>query len=648
VARIFISYRREDSDIWVGRLVDELRQHFPPEHIFQDISSIDPGADFRTVLNEALATAAATLVVIGPRWLSATDKQGRKRLENPADLVRQEVAESLRRAGVRVFPLLVNDAEMPAEEDLPEPLKALAHRQAFELTVRHWTNDVEQLVLTLRRAPGLADDRRAGEDIARQRAEEEAMRRKAVTGSQRRAADEQVKKSADEEARPKPEEARRRGEEENQCGAAEEIAPSGIAPPQAPWRRWKAFAGIGAIIGVAALAMFFLGENRPKPATPTPAAPAEKPTVSSTPPAVALPTEKPSAPFTPPAAAPSSPKSQAVAPAKVATGAKEFREATGGQAMTPAELTAELRGGNDQFVQLVQLANGRLASASRREVKIWNLTTLREESAITDATRPIAALDNKILASRGGKVVVWGPSSAPEAKSLDEVEGGSWFDLDDLAVGHGKVIGCSLVGGIAVWSLATGKLERRIKERLVVKLLLLRDGRLVIGRTNGMIEIWNVSSGEPQILVREGTSSNDWIMALVELHDGRLAYTTQGGTAVNIWSHISNKKESVAFTPGTRASGSETTLATTPGTRPYGLAVLADGQLAILEQGGEKNRVSIWNRDASQRNGLFEFDSKLTGQFSFGANLVPLQDGRFATGGYGRVQIWRLPRATGS
>jgi WD40 repeat protein len=322
-------------------------------------------------------------------------------------------------------------------------------------------------------------------------------------------------------------------------------------------------------------------------------------------------------------------------------------EATG--AVTPAELTAELRGGSDQFVQLAQLTNGRLASASGREVKIWNLATLREESTITNATGPIAPLpDNKMLASRGGEVVVWGPFSAPEEKLLEKVMEGSWSGLEDLVVGHGKVIGCTLPGGIAVWSLATGKLERRIETRLIAKLLLLRDGRLVTGRTNGLIEIWNVSSGEPQVLVREGTSSGDWIMALVELHDGRLAYTTKNGTAVNIWSPVSNKKESTAFTPGTRASGSETTLATTPGTDPYGLAVLADGQLAILEKGGEKNRVSIWNRDASRRNGLFEFDSELTGQYYFGANLVPLPDGRFATGGYGRVQIWRLPRATKS
>ena len=87
VSRIFISYRREDSDIWAGRLADELRKHVPVEQVFQDIASIDPGADVPTVLEEALATAAVMLVVIGPRWLSATDKNGRKRLESPADFV---------------------------------------------------------------------------------------------------------------------------------------------------------------------------------------------------------------------------------------------------------------------------------------------------------------------------------------------------------------------------------------------------------------------------------------------------------------------------------------------------------------------------------------------------------------------------------
>ena len=68
MSRIFISYRREDAGMGVGRLADALRQHFAREQVFQDISSIDPGADFIEVLQKALADCAAVLVVIGPRW----------------------------------------------------------------------------------------------------------------------------------------------------------------------------------------------------------------------------------------------------------------------------------------------------------------------------------------------------------------------------------------------------------------------------------------------------------------------------------------------------------------------------------------------------------------------------------------------------
>ena len=158
---------------------DELRKHFSAEQVFQDIASIDPGADFPTVLEEALATAAVMLVVIGPRWLSATDKNGRKRLESPADFVHQEVAESLRSPAVRVFPLLVNGAAMPAEEELPDPLKPLARRNAIELTVRHWASDVAQLVQTLKRSPGVATTR-AGDETPSRGPEYGELRREAA------------------------------------------------------------------------------------------------------------------------------------------------------------------------------------------------------------------------------------------------------------------------------------------------------------------------------------------------------------------------------------------------------------------------------------------------------------------------------------
>ena len=91
---------------------------------------IDPGADFVEALQQALDTCAAVLVVIGPRWLTVADRHGRRRLDLPDDWVRHEIAESLRRHGVRVFPVLL-DAEMPSAEDLPDDIKPLTRRQAF-------------------------------------------------------------------------------------------------------------------------------------------------------------------------------------------------------------------------------------------------------------------------------------------------------------------------------------------------------------------------------------------------------------------------------------------------------------------------------------------------------------------------------------
>ena len=154
-SRIFISYRRDDSEQAASRLADDLRRHFAYEQIFQDFSSIDPGADFVEAVQRGLDTCAAVIVVIGPNWLSVVDRDGRRRIDVPDDWVRHEVGESLRRPGVRVFPVLVGGADMPVVSELPIELQLLTRRQAFPLTVRHWPKDVAELVEHLRRVPGL-------------------------------------------------------------------------------------------------------------------------------------------------------------------------------------------------------------------------------------------------------------------------------------------------------------------------------------------------------------------------------------------------------------------------------------------------------------------------------------------------------------
>lgn len=140
---LFISYRREDSAGFAGRLADALERDFPAEQVFRDVDDIRPGEDFVRAIEDRLAAVDVMLVLIGPRWLEAS-RDGRRRLEAADDFVRLEVRTALA-LGKPVIPLLVGVACMPAEADLPEDIRPLARRQAFVLSDAGWRTDVERL-----------------------------------------------------------------------------------------------------------------------------------------------------------------------------------------------------------------------------------------------------------------------------------------------------------------------------------------------------------------------------------------------------------------------------------------------------------------------------------------------------------------------
>ena len=98
---IFISYRREDSELYAGRLRDTLSHHFGAEQVFRDIDTIDPGELFPRVIEQAVGSCDALLAVIGPTWLAVRDEAARRRLDNPNDYVRLEIAAALGRKNAR-------------------------------------------------------------------------------------------------------------------------------------------------------------------------------------------------------------------------------------------------------------------------------------------------------------------------------------------------------------------------------------------------------------------------------------------------------------------------------------------------------------------------------------------------------------------
>ena len=77
---IFISYRRDDSEGEAGRLYDDLIRSFGEGCVFMDVAGINPGANFRKVNVDNVTNCGVLLAVLGPRWISATDDSGQRRL----------------------------------------------------------------------------------------------------------------------------------------------------------------------------------------------------------------------------------------------------------------------------------------------------------------------------------------------------------------------------------------------------------------------------------------------------------------------------------------------------------------------------------------------------------------------------------------
>jgi hypothetical protein len=130
------------------------------DNVFMDIDSIPPGANFRKILKEWVDQCDILLVLIGAEWLGASDaRTGLRRLDNPSDFVRIEIAEALAR-DIPVVPVLIDGAPLPHAAQLPAELKELCDRQAEFIEYRTFDADVERLIKKLRAAwkPGGAPE----------------------------------------------------------------------------------------------------------------------------------------------------------------------------------------------------------------------------------------------------------------------------------------------------------------------------------------------------------------------------------------------------------------------------------------------------------------------------------------------------------
>jgi hypothetical protein len=157
--RYLLSYRR-DIDAVRGDLVkQQLVRRFGANSAMDSLERMTPGRYFRCEIDQAINDCDGMLVLIGPDWLAATDKDGRRRLDDPHDLVRVEVAAAIA-AGKAVTPVLLDGARMPRAAELPPELAALAYSQALEVDTNRindahfWELDLEALQPPSSATPG--------------------------------------------------------------------------------------------------------------------------------------------------------------------------------------------------------------------------------------------------------------------------------------------------------------------------------------------------------------------------------------------------------------------------------------------------------------------------------------------------------------
>ena len=151
MAGVFINYRGADSQLSGALIFNALADEFGEENVFLDCQSIRIGDDFADVLLNRIRNSGTLLAVIGPRWLTEVDERGEPRIRLKDDWVHRELAEALR-LGLRVIPVLIDDAHLPLDSELPPDIAEVSRHQYAHLRRRYTKEDLASLIARLTEA----------------------------------------------------------------------------------------------------------------------------------------------------------------------------------------------------------------------------------------------------------------------------------------------------------------------------------------------------------------------------------------------------------------------------------------------------------------------------------------------------------------
>ncbi len=141
--KIFVSYRRVDSEIFAHRIADWFVLKYGEDNVFIDIDAIKQGENFPDKLRRSVQESDVMLVIIGKTWAAEFAQR-----DPDGDFVLLEVQRGL--AGVPlVIPVLLDDTPFPTTADLPEAAHGLLTLNAARVRRTDFHRDMDDIHRTI-------------------------------------------------------------------------------------------------------------------------------------------------------------------------------------------------------------------------------------------------------------------------------------------------------------------------------------------------------------------------------------------------------------------------------------------------------------------------------------------------------------------